>query len=368
MSRASGRSLDEAMDDRTRHRKGMRGSSACGWNSVLATTAVAMVGALAGCASGASPNSPASTVLPPRCPQHGSAIVRARAFGSSGWAAAHKQLAPAGSSTIRLCRYAGRPHIALVSSRLLGGRPLVAGLVRELDRLPAFPAGPVNCPNDNGSQILALIAYPGHALTISVDLTGCRLVTNGSVGRTAAGMGSPAAFGPQLVTPTRAPGRCPTTGRTPAVLARSRATTGPCSLARRLAHAMARHLSGTGASCSSSEAPPAAGWAARRTTAAPPTILRGADGAVWRSAPGGGVAGGRRVGAGPAARCFIFGRPALPNETARPTWRGLSEPGHEPLDGDSRGAVGAVRRPGHRGVDRQARDPRRDDQRTRPAA
>ena len=318
MSRASGRSLDEAMDDRTRHRKGMRGSSACGWNSVLATTAVAMVGALAGCASGASPNSPASTVLPPRCPQHGSAIVRARAFGSSGWAAAHKQLAPAGSSTIRLCRYAGRPHIALVSSRLLGGRPLVAGLVRELDRLPAFPAGPVNCPNDNGSQILALIAYPGHALTISVDLTGCRLVTNGSVGRTAAGMGSPAAFGPQLVAQLER-----------LVAARQRSNSGRArALASDHWSVLARsplgtrygpNLSGTGASCSSSEAPPAAGWAARRTTAAPPTILRGADGAVWRAhrrrccrrAP-------RRCG--PAARCSSSVGRHCPTRRP-PTWR-----------------------------------------------
>jgi hypothetical protein len=108
-------------------------------------------------------------------------------------------LAPAGASTIRLCRYAGRPHIALVSSRLLRDRRLVGGLARELDRLPPSPAGPVNCPNDDGSQILALLAYPGRALTVSVDLAGCRLVTNGSVGRTAAGMGSPATLGPQLV-------------------------------------------------------------------------------------------------------------------------------------------------------------------------
>jgi hypothetical protein len=77
---------------------------------------------------------------------------------------------------------------------------VVRGLVGEFDRLPPPPPGAVACPNDDGSQIVALLAYRGdRAVTITVGLTGCVAVTNGSLQRTAAGMGSPPAFGPQLV-------------------------------------------------------------------------------------------------------------------------------------------------------------------------
>jgi hypothetical protein len=72
-------------------------------------------------------------------------------------------------------------------------------LVTEFDRLPSMQ-GAVACPSDDGSQILALLAYPGgHQVSISVGLTGCALVTNGSVHRTAAGFGTPRTFGPQLL-------------------------------------------------------------------------------------------------------------------------------------------------------------------------
>jgi hypothetical protein len=111
-------------------------------------------------------------------------------------------LAPPGTGAIRLCRYSGlnaHPRLALVGSRLLDSRTIVDQLVTELDRLPAL-RGAVACPADDGSQILALLAYPGgHQVSISVGLTGCALVTNGSVHRTAAGLGTPRAFGPQLL-------------------------------------------------------------------------------------------------------------------------------------------------------------------------
>ncbi|MGH2916126.1 MAG: hypothetical protein ACRDMX_14185 [Solirubrobacteraceae bacterium] len=70
----------------------------------------------------------------------------------------------------------------------------------EFDRLPSLH-GAVACPADDGSQILTRLVYPGDRdVLISVGLTGCETVTNGSVSRTAAGLGSPRAFGPQLVT------------------------------------------------------------------------------------------------------------------------------------------------------------------------
>ncbi len=112
------------------------------------------------------------------------------------------QLAPPGASEIRLCRYSGlnaRPRLALVSSRLLESQELIRQLLSEFDRLPSI-RGVTACPMDDGSQILALLAYPGgRKLSISVGLTGCALVTNGSVHRTASGFGSPPAFGRQLI-------------------------------------------------------------------------------------------------------------------------------------------------------------------------
>jgi hypothetical protein len=44
------------------------------------------------------------------------------------------------------------------------------------------------CPADDGSQILALLAYPnGSQVTIGVELTGCQRVTNGDPVRIANG-------------------------------------------------------------------------------------------------------------------------------------------------------------------------------------
>jgi hypothetical protein len=119
------------------------------------------------------------------------------------WTTAHQWLAPPGVGAIRLCRYSGlnaHPRLTLVSSRLLQSPALIDQLVTDFNRLPSL-RGAVACPFDDGSQILALLAYPaGRQVSISVGLFGCALVTNGSVHRSAAGFGSPPAFGPQLVT------------------------------------------------------------------------------------------------------------------------------------------------------------------------
>lgn len=121
----------------------------------------------------------------------------------AAWPAARKRLAPPGAAAIRLCRYSGlnaHPPLTLAGGRLVRAPGLVAVLVADFDRLLAGSPGAVACPADDGSQILALLAYPGgRTVTISAGLTGCALVTNGSVHRTAAGFGSPPAYGPQLV-------------------------------------------------------------------------------------------------------------------------------------------------------------------------
>lgn len=160
---------------------------------------VAAGAVIAGCANTSASSSPTATgtVMPAACVETAPARLPA-----DRWAPAHTRLAPRGAVAIRLCRYLSlnaHPPLALVRSRLITGQALVDQLVGELDRLPAA-RGAVACPSDDGSQIVTLLAYgDGHRVTIRVGLSGCELVTNGTVHRIALGMGSPPAFGPQLV-------------------------------------------------------------------------------------------------------------------------------------------------------------------------
>ena len=154
---------------------------------------------IAGCASTAASTSTTApgTAMPAACAETPPARMAV-----DRWAPARARLAPRGAVAIRLCRYSGlnsHPPLALVRARLITDRALVDRLVGELDRLPAT-RGAVACPSDDGSQIVAQLAYDGgHRVAVRVGLSGCELVTNGSVHRIALGMGSPPAFGPQLV-------------------------------------------------------------------------------------------------------------------------------------------------------------------------
>lgn len=164
---------------------------------LMVTTAAA---AIAGCGSTAAATSrPTAAPAPPATCSH----KAPRTLPAERWIAARQRLAPSGAGAIRLCRYSGlnaHPRLTLVGSHLLTRPRLVGQLVSEFDQLPSLH-GAVACPADDGSQILARLAYPGgRDVMISVGLAGCETVTNGSVHRTAAGMGSPPAFGPQLVT------------------------------------------------------------------------------------------------------------------------------------------------------------------------
>ena len=140
---------------------------------------------------GASPGHPA------RCMQ------KEPRLPAEGWPPARRVLAPSGADQIRLCRYSGlnsHPRLALVRARLVDRAGLVAQLVKRLDGLPSGPGGPVACPSDDGSQIVALVAYPnGREVRISVGLRGCELVSNGSVHRTASGYGPYPRRGPRLL-------------------------------------------------------------------------------------------------------------------------------------------------------------------------
>ena len=61
-----------------------------------------------------------------------------------------------------------------------------AALADALNALPAPPAGPTRCPNDDRRTVVAVFAGQGRTATLDVGLTGCQLVTNGRTTRTVA--------------------------------------------------------------------------------------------------------------------------------------------------------------------------------------
>jgi hypothetical protein len=167
---------------------GRRVQTALPWLIALPTI---LAGAMA-VAAGAAVKLPTHPGCPNTAPVHVARNIWARAKG---------RLAPSGANRIRLCRYAGsdaRPPAVLLRSRPVTEQTLIRRLVRDYNLLPAFPRA-VSCPSDRGSQILALLEYPGRRrVAIQLKLTGCQPVTNGDLIRTAAGFGSPPAFGPAL--------------------------------------------------------------------------------------------------------------------------------------------------------------------------
>lgn len=122
----------------------------------------------------------------------------------NAWTPARRRLAPGRPDAIRLCRYsrlADHRRVRLVRSRLLSDPTLLTQLVVEFNELPPFPPGAFACPADDGSQIVALLAYSnGRQVTIAAELTGCQGVTNGDVVRIANGYGDHPRLGPRLLT------------------------------------------------------------------------------------------------------------------------------------------------------------------------
>jgi len=136
-------------------------------------------------------------VQPPSCPSRTlSAVPR------NAWTPAGQELAPTGAAAVRLCGYAGlngTVPLLLERSRLLTDETLVTKLVDEFDALPPDPKAVQFCPLDDGSQVLALLAYPGgREVTVAVAETGCNQVSNGDLVRTADGYGN-TPVGPRLV-------------------------------------------------------------------------------------------------------------------------------------------------------------------------
>jgi hypothetical protein len=88
-------------------------------------------------------------------------------------------LVRAGARSLLLCRYNGLNPAAtarrLRSSRQVTAHREIAALVAELNALPSLPKL-VNCPFDDGGEIVATFAYKNGDMVVLVGLTGCRVV------------------------------------------------------------------------------------------------------------------------------------------------------------------------------------------------
>jgi hypothetical protein len=106
----------------------------------------------------------------------------------SSRAGADAALVPDGAQQLLLCRYGGlndSPRLGLLGSKLVTDAGTVTSLATEINGLPQGPAGPTACPNDDGSAIIAYFDYPsGPNDPVSVEETGCGIVSNGFISRT----------------------------------------------------------------------------------------------------------------------------------------------------------------------------------------
>jgi hypothetical protein len=128
------------------------------------------------------------------CPaESGPTVVSARP--GAGFA-----LVPAGAETLLLCSYRGlnppgRQAHDLLAQRTVTEPAEVATLSRQLDTLrPAPPL--VACPLDDGSEVVASFLYrEAPPDPVTVGLSGCELVSNGRLTRTASLPPGPALLG-----------------------------------------------------------------------------------------------------------------------------------------------------------------------------
>jgi len=102
---------------------------------------------------------------------------------------AQQELVPAGPRSLLLCSYHGLNPAStagrLAQTRTVGGADALGWLVGAFNRLRAR-SGLSGCPMDDGSAIVARFIYTtGPTDPVSVGLTGCRIVQNGHLTRTA---------------------------------------------------------------------------------------------------------------------------------------------------------------------------------------
>lgn len=87
------------------------------------------------------------------------------------------------ATTLLLCRYAamrGGSKRHIVKVRRVDSRIRVMALIRDLNSLPPFPTGSINCPGRVGNEIVILpLRYGRNVGTVEVELDTCFEVTNG---------------------------------------------------------------------------------------------------------------------------------------------------------------------------------------------
>jgi hypothetical protein len=104
--------------------------------------------------------------------------------------AAKATLVPRGARGVLLCRYHGL-NTRYEAGTLAYSRPVTKGkrvdrLAGELNALRPLGPGPIACPADFGANVMAFFHYtkaPDDA--VSVELSGCSLVSNGQISRSA---------------------------------------------------------------------------------------------------------------------------------------------------------------------------------------
>ena len=84
-----------------------------------------------------------------------------------------------------LCRYGGLNAPAprgLERERLVTSHARITRLTTDFNALRPLPPGIVNCPLDDGSEIVATFRYPSRGEdVVTVGLSGCRVIGNGIV-------------------------------------------------------------------------------------------------------------------------------------------------------------------------------------------
>jgi hypothetical protein len=129
---------------------------------------------------------PATTTAFASCPQRWDPSAATPIDPSPGRAGLADTLVPPGPSSLSVCRYAGLNQPATVGtleqSHVVIG-PALAQFVAYLNlpKWPVIPAGAIyNCPLSDGRVDLLRFDYPsGPGVTVTVDMDGCRFVSNG---------------------------------------------------------------------------------------------------------------------------------------------------------------------------------------------
>jgi len=80
---------------------------------------------------------------------------------------------------------------------------MIIQIATELDELPP-PARRIRCDESFGSAIIANLVYAdGHRLAVLAELSGCQLVSNGDIVRSAFAIGTSNSTGSQLLAQLR---------------------------------------------------------------------------------------------------------------------------------------------------------------------